>query len=198
MPAKQSRILGALLGVHAGDSLGATLEFSTWTMTQKNYPNGLRDMVGGGPFGWPAGHATDDTDLTRAVLLAYRDRAEARSKTSTTKTEEGQEQDFDVVQSAAEHSLHWMRGPWPGRRPGSRPDDIGGATATGLRAFARTHNPATSGAGPDSAGNGSLMRCIPTALFAAPDQRVQESMRSSNSRPELMICSNLIRQILDP
>ena len=35
------------------------------------YPDGLRDIVGGGPFCWPAGHATDDTDLTRAVLLAY-------------------------------------------------------------------------------------------------------------------------------
>ena len=67
------RIAGALLGVHAGDALGATLEFSAWSAVRQQYPDGLREIVGGGPFGWPPGHASDDTDLTRAVLLAYLD-----------------------------------------------------------------------------------------------------------------------------
>lgn len=64
-------IAGGLLGVHAGDSLGATLEFRPWAEIRRQYPDGLREIVGGGTFGWPAGAATDDTDLTRAVLRGY-------------------------------------------------------------------------------------------------------------------------------
>src|SRR6266567_1446800 len=55
---RADRIAGALLGVHAGDALGATLEFSAWSAIRQRYPDGLRDIVGGGPFGWPPGHAT--------------------------------------------------------------------------------------------------------------------------------------------
>jgi hypothetical protein len=68
---RRDRVAGGLLGVHAGDALGATVEFSSWASIRDRYPDGVTDIVGGGPFGWPPGHATDDTDLTRAVLLAY-------------------------------------------------------------------------------------------------------------------------------
>ena len=95
-----SKVLGALLGVHAGDSLGATLEFTPWSEIIQHHPNGLRSIIGGGPFSWPAGHATDDTDLTRAVLLAYLSRAQSRSA------------DFNVAQAAAEHALKWRDGDW--------------------------------------------------------------------------------------
>jgi ADP-ribosylglycohydrolase len=132
--------------VHAGDSLGASCEFQTWDEIRQEYPDGLRDIVGGGPFGWPAGHATDDTDLTRALLLAHLDPGP------------------DVVVTAGQRMLDWYHGHWPGRRPGSRPVDIGGATRTGLLRFERTGDPRSSGAGPGQAGNGSLMRCLPTAL----------------------------------
>ncbi|KAF2704009.1 ADP-ribosylglycohydrolase [Pleomassaria siparia CBS 279.74] len=170
----RSRTLGALLGVHAGDSLGATLEFLPWARIQKLHPNGLREIVGGGHFAWPAGSATDDTDLTRAVLLAYRDRK------AHLKQKSGEQETFDVTKAAADHSVKWLTGDWPGRKRGSRPIDIGGATNTGLSNYRRTKNPQTCGAGAGSAGNGSLMRCIPTALFtASPEQRIQESMAIS-------------------
>jgi hypothetical protein len=65
LPSRAHRAAGALLGVHAGDALGATLEFHSWARIKELYPDGLRDIVGGGPFGWPAGHATDDTSTTR-------------------------------------------------------------------------------------------------------------------------------------
>jgi ADP-ribosylglycohydrolase len=87
-----------LLGVHADDSLGATLEFLPWQAIRARYPEGLRDIVGGGPFGWPAGHATDDTDLTRAVLLAYLTPGHA-----------------DIVRAAADNMLAWLNGDGPGR-----------------------------------------------------------------------------------
>jgi ADP-ribosylglycohydrolase len=162
MTSRPDRIAGALLGVHAGDSLGATVEFMSWAEIRRRYPDGVTDIVGGGPFGWPAGHATDDTDLTRAVLLAY-----------------FQPQD-DVVRAAADHMLDWLHGNWPDREPGTPPRDIGGATRDGLQRYESTGDPRRAGAGQGRAGNGSLMRCVPTALFVAdPQRRIRESMEIS-------------------
>lgn len=45
------------------------MEFSSWASIRDRYPDGVTEIVGGGPFCWPPGHATDDTDLTRAALL---------------------------------------------------------------------------------------------------------------------------------
>jgi ADP-ribosylglycohydrolase len=162
MTTVRDRIAGGLLGVHAGDSLGATVEFSSWADLRSRHPDGVRDIVGGGPFNWPPGHATDDTDLTRAVLLAYLDPG------------------ADVVRTAADHMLAWFDGDWPGRTPGHPPVDIGGATSWGLRKYRRTGDPRDAGAGRGKAGNGSLMRCVPTAL-AVDDaaRRVRESMEIS-------------------
>ncbi|HKD97675.1 MAG TPA: ADP-ribosylglycohydrolase family protein [Micromonosporaceae bacterium] len=156
------RVAGGLLGVHAGDALGATVEFSDWAAVRLAYPGGVTEIVGGGPFGWSPGHATDDTDLTRAVLLAYLAPGP------------------DVVRTAADHMLAWLRGDWPDRSAGSGPVDIGGATARGLAAYQRTGDPRRAGAGIGNAGNGSLMRCLPTALAVAdPPRRVRESMEIS-------------------
>ncbi len=159
-----NRLEGALLGVHAGDALGATLEFMSWEAIRSRYPEGLREIVGGGRFGWPAGHATDDTDLTRAVLLAYLHAGPGQ----------------DVVRAAADNMLAWLDGQWPGREPGSRPADIGGATRAGLERYRRGRDPRAAGAGPGQAGNGSLMRTIPTAL-AVPGRRrrISESIEIS-------------------
>lgn len=159
---RSDRVAGALLGVHAGDALGATVEFSSWATIRARYPDGPRDIVGGGPFDWPPGHATDDTDLTRAVLLAYLTPS------------------ADPVRVAADHMLAWMLGDWPGREPGSAPRDIGRATSVGLGRYRDTGDPRSAGAGVGLAGNGSLMRCIPTAL-AVPDRqrRIRESMEIS-------------------
>ncbi len=163
LPGRVGRVAGALLGVHVGDALGATLEFSPWSAIRARYPAGLRDIVGGGPFGWSAGHATDDTDLTRAVLLAYLGPG-----------------DGDVVRSAADKMLAWLDGYWPGREPGSRPRDVGRATVRGLERYRRSGDPRAAGAGEGQAGNGSLMRCIPTALaVGGPERRIRESIQIS-------------------
>ena len=94
---RRDRVAGALLGVHTGDALGSAVEFSSWADIRDRYPDGVRDIVGGGPFAWPPGHATDDTDLTRAVLLAY-----------LTPTD-------DVVRTAADNMVAWLNG-GPGAR----------------------------------------------------------------------------------
>ena len=158
----QDRIAGALLGVHAGDALGASLEFSSWTSIRARYPDGLREIVGGGPFDWEPGQATDDTDLTRAVVLAY------LSPTD------------DVVRAAADHMINWLDGDWPGRKHGSFPRDVGRATAVGLSQYRSSGDPRRSGSGEGRAGNGSLMRCIPTALVVGDrDERIRHSMEIS-------------------
>ncbi|KAH7261658.1 ADP-ribosylation/Crystallin J1 [Fusarium tricinctum] len=146
---RESRIIGALLGVHAGDSLGATLEFAPHDLIASDYPGGLREIIGGGLLSWSAGQATDDTDMTRAVLLAYRD------------VQPGQ----DIARLSAENFLKWEDGDWPGRELGSQPKDIGLAVADGLEKYRETQDPDNAGAGRGRAGNGSLMRCIPTGLF---------------------------------
>src|SRR5207253_244084 len=88
----------------------------------------------------------------RAVLLAYLDPGE------------------DVVGAVAENMVAWFTGDWPDRVPGSRPRDVGGATRAGLQRYTATGDPRSSGAGLGQAGNGSLMRCVPTAPAAATGQ----------------------------
>ncbi|KAF2476302.1 ADP-ribosylglycohydrolase family protein [Lindgomyces ingoldianus] len=175
-PTLLSKTLGALLGVHAGDSLGATLEFMPWEKIQSKYPNGHRIITGGGPFNWTPGHATDDTDLTRAVLLAYQDYIIWKTSSDFNSSEPP----FDITKSAADYSLRWMQGNWPDREPGSGPQDIGNATWIGLSNYQSSGNARNCGAGNGKAGNGSLMRCIPSALFEESSaRRKMESMEIS-------------------
>ncbi|UNI17807.1 hypothetical protein JDV02_004125 [Purpureocillium takamizusanense] len=172
---RQSRVVGALLGLHAGDALGATLEFETHAAVAASHPRGLRDIVGGGPFRWPAGHATDDTDMTRGVLLAYRDAAAAAAAAAG-----DADADVDVARRAGDYFVRWLQGDWPGRVFGSRPVDIGAATIKGLLRYVDSQDPDRAGAGQGAAGNGSLMRCLPTGLFQTdPGRLVDESQRIS-------------------
>ena len=56
-------ITGGLLGVAAGDALGATVEFMTPEEIEEKY--GVhREIIGGSDFKWRPGEGTDDTDLT--------------------------------------------------------------------------------------------------------------------------------------
>jgi ADP-ribosylglycohydrolase len=146
---RAERIAGALLGVHAGDALGASKEFS---------PLG----AGRARYFWPAGHATDDTALTRAVLLGYL------------------RPSYGVVKTVAARMVDWLEGRWPNRQAGLPPREIGRVTRAGLRRYQQTGDPHRSGAGPGEAGNGSLMRCIPTALAVRDrERRIHESMEIS-------------------
>lgn len=140
----EDRITGALLGVAAGDALGASLEFMSPAEIQRKH--GVhREITGGGPFGWRPGQGTDDTDLTWAVLAGYLNRPY-------------------TLEKVADNMLEWFR---------SRPPDIGGATSRALGRLARSGDPRNSGnTGERSCGNGSLMRCIPTPL-ARPDAAVR-------------------------
>ncbi len=134
------RISGGLLGVAAGDALGTTLEFMA--------PAGIaavlgvhRHITGGGPFGRRPGQGSDDSDLTAAVLQAY--------------------VDGYSLDAAAANMLAWAAGD---------PPDIGRTTAAALAELRACGDPRSSGRSDEqSCGNGSLMRCIPSALARADD-----------------------------
>ena len=86
----------------------------------------------------------------------------------------------DVVRLAADNMLAWQDGYWPDREPGSRPTDIGAATRSGLERYRRSDDPRAAGAGTGHPGNGSLMRCIPTALALTDRRRrITESVEIS-------------------
>ncbi|AXV10008.1 ADP-ribosylglycohydrolase (plasmid) [Euzebya pacifica] len=142
---RRDRIAGALLGVHVGDSLGATHEFASGPNTGEQ----TRDIVGGGTFRWEAGQPTDDTDLTLAVMRAHLAHPD---------------DDDAMVRDAADRMVAWME---------SGPRDIGGTTRKTLGAVRNGVPLGQTGATHEhSAANGSLMRCIPTgALIADPARR---------------------------
>ncbi|MGN6485016.1 MAG: ADP-ribosylglycohydrolase family protein, partial [Thermomicrobiales bacterium] len=70
MPDRPStdRIAGTLLGLAAGDALGAGYEFGPPLPDDTPIA-----MVGGTTFGWEPGEWTDDTGMAVAIALAMRD-----------------------------------------------------------------------------------------------------------------------------
>ena len=160
----KDRFLGSLLGLATGDALGTTLEFKAPGTFAP-----IADMVGGGPFGLRPGQWTDDT--TMALCLAE------------SLVECG---GFDARDQMARY-LRWRddgylssTGSW---------FDIGNTVAEALQRYERTGDPFSGPTDPDRAGNGSLMRLAPVALFYAADprqaiERAAESSRTTHGAAE--------------
>lgn len=145
------RISGALHGVAIGDALGATLEFMDRSAVALAFPDGHREIIGGGHFEWRPGQGTDDTDLTFVVIDAI-EQAEALDH---------------AVRAAADGMLAWLD---------ADPPDVGGATAASLGRYRTRRDPTSSGAGEGARGNGSLMRTLPIGLARSdPDRRRAEA-----------------------
>ncbi|MCK9230016.1 MAG: ADP-ribosylglycohydrolase family protein [Syntrophales bacterium] len=62
------RARGCLLGQLAGDALGSLVEFQTPEQIRQEYPDGVRELSGGGTWNTIAGQPTDDSEM--ALLLA--------------------------------------------------------------------------------------------------------------------------------
>jgi ADP-ribosyl-[dinitrogen reductase] hydrolase len=141
----EDRAIGALLGLAVGDALGTTLEFS-----RRDAHSPVVDIVGGGPFRLRPGEWTDDTSM--ALCLADSLVANAGL------------QERDLL----DRFVRWWR---QGENSvNGRCFDIGGTTSQALSHYVKHGQPI--GVGPDDkyqAGNGSLMRLAPIAIFAAPD-----------------------------
>lgn len=68
-----ARAQGAMLGLIAGDSLGALVEFSTAEEVRRAYPEGPRRLVDGGRWNLLAGQPTDDGEMALALARSIVD-----------------------------------------------------------------------------------------------------------------------------
>lgn len=134
------RAVGALVGLAVGDALGTALEFS-----DRDSRPPLTDMVGGGPFNLAPGQWTDDTSMALCLgesLLAN-----------------GRLEQRDLM----ERFVRWWR--HGENSVTGNCFDIGKTTSGALSRFEGTGDPVAGSADPRAAGNGSLMRLAPVALF---------------------------------
>ena len=138
------RARGCLLGLAVGDALGTTLEFRS----RDSYDH-ITDMIGGGPFDLDAGTWTDDTSMALALgeaLLA------SAAKGSI----------FEPAEAQKRFVEWWRNGSYS---PTGDCFDIGITTRQALSRFEQTGDPISGSADPFSAGNGSLMRLAPVAIW---------------------------------
>lgn len=155
--ATRDRAVGAPLGLAVGDAVGTTIEFSS-----KPDRAVLSDMVGKGPFRLKPGQWTDDT----AMALALADSLVA-----------------DPALDPGDLMLRFVS--W--NREGTYSCtgscfDIGMTTAGSLRRHERTGECFAGPTGPDTAGNGSIMRLAPVAIRHRRNQPVMVRVARDQSR----------------
>lgn len=136
------RAVGALLGLAVGDAVGTTLEFKP----RDTYPP-LTDMIGGGPFDLRPGDWTDNTSMA----LALADSLVARGA-------------LDPADLMRRFVNWWRHGEYSVT---GACFDIGVTTRTALARFEADGDPIAGDTDPQMAGNGSLMRLAPVAIWGA-------------------------------
>ena len=164
----ESRLWGCAVGAAAGDALGMPLEFGPPRPAERL----AREMEAGR---LPAGSFTDDTEMALALAESLVDNCP-----------------LDAA-DLAERFVRWYR---------AGPPDVGIQTAKVLGRIARGEAwsaaaGAVQAARPDSAGNGSVMRCWPVALAhwndlpaLLADSRLQSQV--THPHPECVAGSALI------
>jgi ADP-ribosylglycohydrolase len=170
------RYRGCLLGLACGDAVGTTVEFAA-----RGSFAPITDMVGGGPFGLPPGKWTDDTSM--ALCLA-----------ESLLAKNG----FDPRDQMARY-LNWWQ--WGYNSSTGECFDIGLTVRSSLMAYMKTGEPFAGSTDPKTAGNGSLMRLAPVAMFYFPDfERVShfsaESSRTTHGAQEALECCKLFGVLL--
>ena len=141
---ERERIVGAMLGLAAGDALGVPVEFVPRKDLDANPVTGLRS---GGVWNQEAGTWSDDTSLTLCLAESI--------------VERGYDPD-----DFAQRALAWLdEGRWSARGIAF---DVGGATRRALDRI-RAGLPAllAGGRGENDNGNGSLMRILPASVWLA-------------------------------
>ncbi|VUD42257.1 ADP-ribosyl-[dinitrogen reductase] glycohydrolase [Thalassocella blandensis] len=139
-----SKVRGCLLGLALGDALGTTLEFSE----RDQFPL-VTHIVGGGPFRLNAGEWTDDSSM--ALCLAH----------SLLRTN-----GFNAADQMDLYTRWWQEGLFS---VNGTCFDIGNTVISALHKYAQTQQPFSGSTHSASAGNGSLMRLAPAALYYLND-----------------------------
>jgi len=176
MIAPIDRYRGCLLGLACGDAVGTTVEFSA-----RGTFAPVTDMAGGGPFGLVAGQWTDDTSmaLCLATSLVHCRGTELRDQMG--------------------RYVNWWQ--WGYLSATGECFDIGMTVRAALNRFLVTQYPVAGSTDPCTAGNGSLMRLAPVAMWFAPDiEAVRHNARLSSSTThgaaEAVDCCELYAELL--
>lgn len=172
----RERFRGCLLGLAVGDAVGTTVEFEP-----RNSFKPLTDMVGGGPFQLKAGQWTDDTSM--ALCLAA----------SLVETEK-----FDATDQMNRY-CNWFEHGYMSST--NHCFDIGNTVRNALVEYKHTGNPFSGATNRMSAGNGSLMRLAPIAIFYYPDYEKilrfsGESSRTTHGASEAVEACQLFGDML--
>ncbi|MDO9080587.1 MAG: ADP-ribosyl-[dinitrogen reductase] hydrolase [Desulfuromonadales bacterium] len=138
-----SRARAAFLGLALGDALGATTEFMT-PMEIRNQYKVHRQIVGGGWLHLKPGRVTDDTEMSLCVARAIVERGEWE------------------LSAIADNFVAWMKG---------KPIDIGSTCRKGIRDYL-LNGTLKQPYSDNDAGNGALMRLLPTALYTFGDEEL--------------------------
>ncbi len=139
-----SRFRGALIGLALGDALGTTLEFSH----RDGHPR-VTELIGGGPFNLKPGEWTDDTSM--ALCIAH----------SLIRKEY-----CNLIDQLDLFYLWWKKGIFS---VNGRCFDIGNTVVDALSRYEKYGKAYSGSVDPYTAGNGSLMRLAPVALFYFSD-----------------------------
>lgn len=170
------RFQGSLLGLALGDAIGATVEFC---------PRGsfaeLTTIVGGGAHNLKAGQWTDDTSM--AICLA-------ESLISCN--------EFNAYDQMTRYYNWWKSGY---NSSTGVCFDIGLTVKNALIKFNNTKNPYSVNISSHSAGNGSIMRLAPIALYFYPslEQTLEfaaASSRTTHAAPEAIESCQLLGYII--
>lgn len=137
------RATGSILGLALGDALGTSVEFKK----RDSFPP-LDDIVGGGPFNLQPGEWTDDTSMTLCLIDSY--------------LACGQ---HDASDQLNRYTNWWQHGE---NSATGTCFDIGHTVETALRKYSITGDTDCATNDELSAGNGSLMRIAPVAIFYSP------------------------------
>jgi len=70
MTDRYDRAIRCLLGLACGDAMGGAVEFRDRADLYRSYPDGIRDIFGGGPHQLERGEHTDDTAMAPAIARA--------------------------------------------------------------------------------------------------------------------------------
>jgi ADP-ribosylglycohydrolase len=157
-----SKAKGSLLGLALGDALGTTLEFKT-----KDSYQPLTDMVGGGPFRLEAGQWTDDTSM--AICLAESLLAVGEHNA------EDQMVRYHRWREFGENSVT------------GKCFDIGNTVSAAIDEYLASGNANAGSRDPHTAGNGSLMRFAPVAIFFSPVKNVSLKELLNNAKESSIV-----------
>lgn len=165
----QERYRGCLLGLACGDALGTTVEF----MPRGSFAP-LTTLVGGGPFGLPVGAWTDDCSMALCLGHSLIHRG-----------------GFDAVDQMNRY-CNWARYGYMSST--GECFDIGITVSRALERYRQTGDPFAGSSDPMTAGNGSLMRLAPVAMFyqRQPGQLLHfatESARTTHAAEEALDCT---------